>query len=273
LGVHYGVRLQLIVLAAGLFTLTFCSGSCKPLSSNVNSTSPGPPSSEAEVSSSPPFPTKEPDRYQARIVTSVSLGGKSNPLASVLELTKKETFVAKDGSQRRLDFEVTPGVKLSYLQTSQGQIVMLPAKKLYASIDRDKTGTPGTEESTPGFSPDRLLNEAQPGSHYEKLGSEEINGRATTKYRVTLGGKEQTANSAGSETIIWVDESLGMPIKSETTSKSGTNDQTRYTMEVQDVNSDVDPGMFQIPSDFKKVDYKEIRTQMYSNGSSEPKHP
>jgi outer membrane lipoprotein-sorting protein len=125
----------------------------------------------------------------------------------------------------------------------------------------------------PGFSPDRLLNEAQPGSQYEKLGSEEINGHATTKYRVTLGGQEPSANSASSETIIWVDESLGMPIKSETTSKSGTNDQTRYTMEVQDVKSDVDPVMFQVPSDFKKVDYNEIRTQMYSNGASETKHP
>jgi hypothetical protein len=219
-----------------------------------------------EVSSTPPYPTREPDTYQARYVTSVDLGGAASPLSAAISAMKKEIFVARDGAQRRQDFELVPGIKTSYLQISQGQFVLLPAKRIYAALDSQTKAIPA--EASAGFSPDRLMNDRVEGSRYEKLGVENVGGRSTTKYRLTsasLGGGERESQS---ETLVWVDESLHMPVKWEMTSKSKSGDQSRYTVVVEDIQPTVSADVFQIPTDFKKVDYKELRAQAF--GASPP---
>ena len=89
----------------------------------------------------------------------------------------------------------------------------------------------------------------QLASRYQKLGAETVAGRATTKYRVTPA---EPSTPVTRETFIWVDEALGMPIKSATTSKSSDRT-TTVSMELKDIRTEVDVKVFSLPADYRKV--------------------
>lgn len=212
-----------------------------------------------ETSTTPPFSTKEPDRYQATMVITGSLGGASGtPGAS--GLTNREIAVARDGQNRRVDTEPSPGMKVSFLQTAAGSYILMPEQKVYAEFNM---GGSNSSQATPDFSPDKLLNQVPGGARYEKLGAEQINGRATTKYRVTLSTHNNDAQDQTAESLIWIDDALGMPVKSETSISGNTG--SKYSMEVRDIKEQVDPSLFQLPTDYKKVDYRDIIRQMMSS--------
>lgn len=205
-----------------------------------------------EKSFTPPFQTREPERYQARMV--LRSGGETE--------SSSETFIARDGDERREDYEWMPGVRVSDLNTRAGHFLLLPDSKLYAEVTHDHGGglaaPSGADISLPeDFSPDRLVNEARSEAVYERLGVEEWNGRAATKYRVrTLsdgGGATGTA-----EQLIWVDEQLGMPVRSVTVSSGAGTPQVRYSMELLDLKQEVDRGLFTVPQGYRKVLLREM---------------
>jgi hypothetical protein len=141
-----------------------------------------------------------------------------------------------------------------------GTYVLLPSKKLYAVLkpEMNGAGDARTASVPPDFSPDKLLNETRPESSYEKLGAETVNGRATTKYRVTVRGKTGAAKEIKTESVVWVDESLGMPIKTETTSTGRTGAWTMVTMELSGIKETVDAGLLDLPPDYRKVEVKQL---------------
>jgi hypothetical protein len=63
------------------------------------------------------------------------------------------------------------------------------------------------------------------------------------------------------ETLIWVDQLLGMPIKSETT-VTEDNNVSKFTTELQSISDGVESTLFDLPPDFKQVTYKEFERQM-----------
>jgi hypothetical protein len=249
---------------SAVLLLALSANGCKQPPPNVNAVN---TNSEAandrQNYSAPPFPTKEPDRYQARMVITTNLAGGFS-LPTVPPVTSREMFVARDGARRRLDFDWLGGMKLSYLEMPEGQFVLLSSRKLYASLD-DASRAGVDTASAQGFSADRLLNEFEPGAKFEKLGTEEIGSRQTTKYRVT--NKSRSGDGAQvSESLIWVDESLGMPIKSETVSKAeGTEGRSKYSMELLDVRQELESDIFEIPRDFKRLTYSQFMTEARSS--------
>ena len=208
----------------------------------------------------PPFATKEPERYQAvRVITTG--GGTETTTAAE---PGSRTFIARDGDRRREDYEAASGEKISYLQLPGSVYVLLPAKKLYAELRPENDGAAANERAEnvpPDFSPDKLLNQARPESVYERIGAENLNGRATVKYRVTVRGATGASREVTTESLVWVDESLGMPIKSETTSTGGAASGARITMELRDIKETVDAAVFELPPDYRKVTSKELFTQ------------
>lgn len=171
----------------------------------------------------------------------------------------KKTFIARDGDRRREDYE-TDGGTISFLQLPNGTYLLLPEKKLYAEWKMDAGGARDaqTANAEPVLPPDKLLNEARPQSHYEKLGTENINGRETVKYRVTVRGQMGTAKDIAIESLIWVDETLGMPVKSELSSPNGA----KVSMELRDITETIDERVFTLPQDYRKVEAKEILAQI-----------
>ena len=261
-----GTRSRSALVYLLLLTLALFVASCKRSgtdgNANANSAA-GNTTVADETSTTPPFSTKEPERYQATMVITSSLGEQSN-IPGMSQLTAKEVLVARDGEKRRVDMELLPGTKVAYLQTAAGRYMLVPARKIYAEFKPGGEGGDSEPSKIPSsdFSPDALLNQSVGGARYEKLGAENVNGRATVKYRVTMTGKTGEAKSVTTESLIWIDDAMGMPIKSETTMSGGGSANSKYSMELRDIKQDVDQSVFELPTDYTKVDYKDIQRQI-----------
>ncbi len=235
-GVRRQCRPALLMLALCLL------GSCR------NASEPPPnvvPAVDTAVSSTPPFQTKEPDRYRAtRTITTVTANG---------ETTVTKTSIAKDGPLRREEPE-TASPRVVYLDLLEGRFVVFPEAKLYAAATADEAVTePETEDN----SPDRLLHLDPVQTTYQSLGNEPIAGRNTHKYRVVVNASA-SENVTQSETLMWIDEALNMPIKSETKSADGA----RTTMELSDISLDPEKTLFQIPAGYEKIGFDDLRKQL-----------
>jgi outer membrane lipoprotein-sorting protein len=197
--------------------------------------------SETVVSSTPPFQTKEPERYRAtRTITTVNASG---------ETVVTKNSIARDGERRR-DEVLTGAQRMVYLYLPEGKFLLVPNEKVFVELTNvDKTQVSGESET----SPDRLLHTEPLETSYQRLGTETINGRSTQKYRAVVNSPGGT-NVSASETLIWFDEALHMPIKSET--KSG--DGKRVTMELSDISLDVDRVVFQVPEGYQKITLSDV---------------
>lgn len=194
------------------------------------------PSSDTVVSAIPPFQTKEPERYRAtRTITNVAADGRTNVITH---------SIAKDGELRRFEMEFASR-KMVLLDLPEGKLLLLPDEKVYA--DQSGGPLPGSSYQDES-SPERLLHAETENSSYQKLGKESISGRNTEKYRVVVN-VANAGNVSSSETLIWIDEDLGMPIRSETKSSDGS----QSTMELSNISLVVDRNLFQVPGDYKKI--------------------
>ena len=192
------------------------------------------------ISATPPFKTKEPERYSAtRTITTVTPEGKT---------TVTKTLIARDGEMRRNE-----SGKVTYLDLPDGRFILLPDDKVYADLATE-TNTDDNEEEV---SPERLLHDEPANTSYQKIGTELIDGRNTQKYRILVNNSTPESVSQ-SEALIWIDEALNMPIRSETASADGT----KITMELSNVALDVERRVFQIPDDYKKVAFSELRKRL-----------
>lgn len=202
------------------------------------------------VTSTPPFATKEPERYQAiRTITFTEVVTAPHP---VNETRTTTVLIMRDGEQRREEHEGGSLGAIVYLEGAAGRFVLLPRERLYADLSSEASnpGASNPQLELDEVSPDLLLNESVPNSRHEKLGAETVAGRSTTKYRVT--SKAGTVETAKSETLIWIDEALGMPIKSEST-YTDSDRTTKLLMELKDVRTEVNPEAFSLPGDYRKV--------------------
>jgi hypothetical protein len=212
------------------------TASCR--SQNESLTTSGTQSSDTVVLSTPPFQTKEPERYHAvRTITTVNATG---------ETLVTKTFVVRDGEMRRHE-----SGKIVYLDVPEGKFVLLPGEKLYADLtDESRIDADDASE----ISPEGLLHEDVENTSYQKLGTEEISGRNTNKYRIVVNNSA-APNVSQSETVMWVDEALKMPVRSETKSADGT----RVTMELSEIKLEVNKDLFTVPKDYKKLTFSELR--------------
>ena len=215
---------------------------CLGCRSESEPTTTGNTPTEAVISSTPPFQTKEPERYRAtRTITITTAEGKT-------VVTK--TLIAKDGERRRNESDGTV-----YLELPEGRFVLVPEEKVYADVVAEPDMN--TDEQV---SPESLLHADTGTTSYQNLGNEVIEGRNTNKYRVLVNSSD-TENVRLSETLIWIDDALKMPIRSETTSPDGT----RIRMELSDLKLEVESDLFQIPEDYEKISFSELRRRRMTN--------
>ncbi len=175
--------------------------------------------------------------------------------ADVEDITKN--LIVRDGESRR-DETDEGGQRVVYLDLPEGRFVLLPEDKVFADakdVDHLASGLDSDGESE--SSPDRLLHTEPISTSYQRLGAESVNGRDTQKYRIVVNSSTG-ANVSASETVVWVDEALQMPIKSEMKSADGT----RWTMELTDIVLEIDPAIFRIPEDYKKIAFSELRARL-----------
>ena len=228
----------LLCVIAGAFLLAACAG---PQTQ-------APPVNTDIISVTPPFATKEPQRYQARRTTTFT---QTSGATSVNEARTTTVLIVRDGEQRREEHDGGGAGTVVFLEVSSGRFVVLPQAKLFADLGEESSNAADekTELADDEVSPDLMLHESTVASRYQKLGAETVTGRATTKYRVT---SVESSMPVPSETFIWIDEALGMPIKSVSTSKNSDRT-TTVSMELQDLRTEVDAKVFSLPADYRKV--------------------
>jgi hypothetical protein len=248
------VFLACALVAAGALTYKRWPQLLKKLTEQKTATS----SNKNEASSVPPFSTREPERYQAtRIITSVEYQNGSADATPETVTTKM--LIARDGEKRREEY-IGAEATTVFLEVPTGRFLLLPAKKLYADLNLasgDLDSLDPQSDAYSEFSPERLLNETRALARYEKLGAETLDGRSTTKYRVTTADSTNGTED-GSVTLIWIDDGFGMPIRSETISGGGDH-WSKLTVELRDLKPEVDPRLFDLPNDYKRADYRQLQ--------------
>jgi outer membrane lipoprotein-sorting protein len=222
---------SLLLLLVLVLTVTSCRSQ-----RDSSASSPGPTD---QFSSTPPFQTREPERYQAKRTTTI--------IAPNGSATVRTNLIARDGEMRRDEEQ-----RVVYLDLPNGKYVLVPDEKIYGEMSEAATAEQSVESS-----PDRVLHTEPIRTSYQKLDDETINGRNVTRYRVVVNGSA-SGDVTNTETFVWVDPGLGIPIKSESTSSDGT----KSTMELTDISTAPDRNQFKIPEGYRKIDAKELRRRL-----------
>lgn len=195
-------------------------------------------------SSGPPFVAKEPLQYRATRVTNSGLDATT--------ATTEQTGIARDGARRRMDVKIG-GEDITLLELPEGRVLISQTRAVFARLRADESaGLPVTDDGplSPDLSPERLVNQDNFEPEYHQLRTEQLNGRATTVYQVTLRTGTDRA-----DTTIWIDDETGFPLKSEMTGSVGEVPQPAvYRTEIRDLILGPPPAaMFELPPGLREV--------------------
>jgi hypothetical protein len=202
---------------------------------------------------------REPDTYSATLVFAAETEGGDKAIG-IPELSAQ---VAKSGNDRRLSFKLPDGSDLVYLEKAGVQYGIAPARKQYAEL---------TPEAT-GFQIQRLMTPGQLVAHLERLqgiefvGEEPLAGRTALKYRYARTAQTQTsAGEVKTESFVFVDKDTGLPLRAELFSEATGNVQgikgAKVVAEMRDIQTNVQPSVFEIPAGFNKVPEAQVRAQV-----------
>lgn len=202
---------------------------------------------------------REPDSYRATIVFSAETEGGDKAIG-IPTLTAE---VAKSGADRRLAFKLPDGSDLIYLEKAGVQYGIAPARKQYAEL---------TPEAT-GFQLHKLMSPGQVVAYLDRLkgiefvGEEQQSGRTALKYRYARTAQTQTsAGEVKTESFVYVDKDTGLPLRAELFSEASGEVQgvkgAKVVAEMQNIQTNVDPTLFEIPAGMNKVPESQVRAQV-----------
>lgn len=184
-----------------------------------------------ELKSEIPFSTKEPEIFQVEIVTTAGE-------------TENKIFMARSGAKRRFDYNFGEKDQVAFLQTDKNYL-MFPRQKIYAeNAGRDLLPA----ESWTDFLTSARLN-AKTGVRFFSEGKE----NNLAKYRVTFGDAER------SEALVFVDETVNLPVRQEFYSREGEQKILTMTVELRNLKLEAETSLFEIPGDFRKVSIEEFK--------------
>ena len=192
-----------------------------------------------EIKNGIPFATKEPENFQAEFV--VTTGDKED-----------KTFAARNGDNRRYDYHYEQKTQISVVQTADNKsFLVFNDKKIYA--ENSNNATIQNAENPFDFLTTEWLNQ-KTDAKFESLGAE----NSFVKYRVIFGENQM------SESIIWVDEKIGLPVKQEFYSVNGEQSILNFAFEIKNFKPQTDAGLFEVPKDFRKVSVEDFRKILQS---------
>ena len=213
---------------------------------NVNAPAPGPSNAPAPVIVAPPaqasapatpgqtIPAREPEQYRATLTLK---------LANKTALTAD---VARNGTDRRLDFKLPDGTKLIYLYQTDRLFLIAPEQKIYA----EQEGPTGAFTLPSTLDPERLVYQLQADARYAPAGEEKFANRAAIKYSYT----------GGAQSFVYTDKLTGLPLHVEMVqTKPGTSELIPTTIELSGVSTDIPLKYFNEPRDMQQVEPEQIR--------------
>src|SRR6185369_4869023 len=205
------------------------------------------------------FAAKEPETYRATLVFSAETEGGDKAIG----IPQLSAEVAKSGSDRRLSFKLPDGSDLVYLEKAGVQYGIAPARKQYAELTAEATGFQLQKLMTPG----QVVAYLDRLKGIEFVGEEPLAGRTALKYRYAKTAQTQTsASEVKTESFVYVDKDTGLPLRAELFSEATGNVQgvkgAKIVAEMQNIQTNVDPSLFEIPAGMNKVPEAQVRAQV-----------
>jgi hypothetical protein len=171
--------------------------------------------------------------------------------------------IARNGDDRRVSFKLPDGSDLIYIDRAGHSYVVLPARKQYAELSPAAVGFQIQKLMTPG----QLVSYLGKVKGVERVGEEQINGRAAEKYR--YASTVNTATQAGqisNQAYVYVDKDTGLPLRSELFAEA-TGDvkgvkAAKIVAEMRDISTDTDASAFEVPAGLNQIPPEQIRAQI-----------
>lgn len=225
-------------------------------SMNINSSVAG--NSNAASSDVSTIETKEPEKYQASVMLKLETSG-----AQQMPIPPIKADVARSGADRRMEFKLPTGETVIYLDKGGRQLIISPQKKQYAELNKESVGV----DVRSLLMPEQIVNQVKRMKGVEQVGEETVDGRPAIKYRFASSANTQSqAGRVETESFILVDKETGLPLRSYTNGSAQNNVQgvnsMRIVTEMNNIKTDVDPKLFDEPTDFQKVAPEQIRAQL-----------
>lgn len=202
---------------------------------------------------------KEPEKYQATVLLKLETAGAQNPAS----FPPIKAEVARSGNDRRMEFKMPTGETVVYLDKGGRQLLISPQRKQYAELNKESVGF----DVRRLLMPEQIVNQLKNMKGVEQVGEEKIDGRDAIKYR--YGSTTNTQSQAGqvnTESFIFVDKETGLPLRSFTNAAAQGNVQgvnaVNLVTEINNIKTDVDPNLFNEPTEFAKVPPEQIRNQI-----------
>ena len=205
--------------------------------------------------------TREPEQYRATLVLSAETEGGEKTVG----IPSLSAEIARNGADRRVAFKLPDGSDLIYLEVGGKHMVVAPGRKQYAELTPEATGVQIQKLMTPG----QIVSYLDKLKGVERVGEETLGGRVAEKYRyATTANTSTSAGQVNAEAFVFVDKETGLPLRSELYTEASGNVQgvkgAKIVAEMRDINTTVDPTLFQIPPGMNKVPPEQVRAQIDS---------
>jgi len=242
----------LLVLGAVLSSACATAGTNTATVSNSNAATPAPPPPPA------PLEAREPERYS--VATTITVQPTGN--APQTNIPPMQFTFARITDQRRVSFKLPDPVgEVIYLEKPPMKYLIFPARNQYVELDPNELGFQLGELMSPASAIQRLKEK----SRYEMLGTEAINGRTAVKYRFSGAVDTHTqAGTAEANSIVYVDQETGLPLRSEIDTSSTSGAGARIVTSTDNLQLTADASMFEVPTTMKKVTSTELKQQVQS---------
>jgi hypothetical protein len=116
--------------------------------------------------------------------------------------------------------------------------------------------------------PEQIVQQAKGVPGMKLVGEETQNGRQVVKYAYqAVANTNTSAGTVQTESYMLVDKETGLPLHTETVSQSQTGNVNgvngvRIVTEMTDIKTSPDRTMFDLPTDYKKIDPETVRAQV-----------
>jgi hypothetical protein len=243
---------MLFLLGAVLSSACATAGTNTATVSNSNAAAPAPPPPPA------PLEAREPDRYS--VATTITVQPTGN--APQTNIPPMQFTFARLTDQRRVSFKLPDPVgEVIYLEKPPMKYLIFPARNQYVELDPNELGFQLGELMSPASAIQRLKEK----SRYEMLGTETVNGRTAVKYRFSGALDTHTqAGTAQANSIVFVDQETGLPLRSEIDTSSTSGAGARIVTSTDNLQLTADASMFEVPTAMKKVTSTELKQQVQS---------
>ena len=252
-----------LIRSAGVLTLAAmlsfgCTGGTGGNANSIGNANRSATANANSAAATTSFTTREPERYSVRMTLDLQAQAE-NRAANPQPI---QFNFSKIGADRRWEFNIPNAGPAIYLEKSGLKYLIIPSQNKYVEINPNELGLQGDPGQllTPVGMLEQLKNRAPQA---EQVGPEQVSGRQAMKWR--FAGQAQTGTQTGTavaDSLVWVDQETGLPLRTEIVINSTRGDSARITTLTENLQLNPDETLFNVPQGMQKVTTDQLKQQV-----------